>query len=124
MKIKNITLFVKILLLFIIVDSPYLYFISKSYKKMIYNIQKSSMKLNLFSALSCYLLLGLAMYLFIVKKNALLKEAFLLGLIIYGVYETTSHALLSKWDPYMVIIDSVWGGLLFTIVYYLIKKIN
>ena len=124
MKIKNIKLFVKILLLIIIVDSPYLYFISKSYKKMIYNIQKSSMKLNQFSALSCYLLLGLAMYLFIVKKNASLKEAFLLGLIIYGVYETTSYALLSKWDPYMVIIDSVWGGLLFTIVYYLIKKIN
>lgn len=124
MKIKNIKLFVKILLLFIIVDAPYLYFISKSYKKMIYNIQKSSMKINLFTALLCYLLLGLAMYLFIVKKNTSFKEAFLLGLIIYGVYETTSHALLSKWDPYMVIIDSVWGGFLFTIVYYLIKKIN
>ncbi len=124
MTIKNIKLFVKILLLFIIVDAPYLYFISKSYKKMIYNIQKSPMKINLFTALLCYLLLGLAMYLFIVKKNASLNEAFLLGLIIYGVYETTSHALLSKWNPYMVIIDSIWGGLLFTIVYYLIKKIK
>ena len=124
MEVKNIILFVKILLLFVIIDSPYLYLISKSYGKMIYNIQKSSMQINLFSAILCYLLLALAMYLFIVKKKASMKDAFLLGFIIYGVYETTSHALLTNWNPYMVLIDTAWGGILFTLVHYLINKIK
>jgi uncharacterized membrane protein len=40
-------------------------------------------------------------------------DAFLLGIVIYGVYETTSYALLKKWKLSIVLMDTLWGGVLF-----------
>jgi len=46
-------------------------------------------------------------------------DAFLLGVFVYGVYETTSLALLRKWRPTTVLIDTLWGGILFALTTYL-----
>lgn len=115
---------IKIFILLLLFDAPYLYFIGPYYKNMIETIQKTSMSVDKYSAILCYILLTLGLYIFIVRKKATLFEAFLLGFIIYGVYETTSYALIKKWSPQILIIDSIWGGCLFALVYFAYKKLK
>ena len=67
----------------------------------------------------CYILLTIGIY-YYTDKNVM--KSFLLGIIIYGVYETTSKALLENWEWKIVIIDTIWGGILFTII-TMIRKI-
>jgi uncharacterized membrane protein len=43
--------------------------------------------------------------------------------IIYGVYETTNYAIIKKWSPYAIVLDTVWGGILYTLVTYFTRKL-
>ena len=91
--------------------------------KMINNIQGKSGNIKMTSAVACYILLVLGLNYFILepakKSKKPLKQsvldAFILGLVIYGVYETTSHALFDKWDVKPLIYDSILGGCLFAL---------
>ena len=116
----------------VLVDAIYLNIIGKYYMKMINNIQGKAGNIKMTSAVACYILLVLGLNYFILnpakesKKplNQSILDAFILGLVIYGVYETTSHALFDKWDVKPLIYDSVWGGCLFAISTYIVLKLN
>ena len=58
---------------------------------------------------------------FIIKPNKSINEAFLLGLVIYGVYETTNYALFKNWSLATVFIDTLWGGVLFASTTYIVN---
>ena len=50
-----------------------------------------------------------------IKTNSLLMgvfSGFLLGLLAYGTYEVTSFSLMKGWTLKMVVIDTLWGGIL------------
>jgi len=47
-----------------------------------------------------------------------------LGIVIYGVYETTNYALLKDLSILTVIIDTLWGGLLFASTTYLVNLLR
>jgi uncharacterized membrane protein len=66
-------------------------------------------------ALLCYILLILGINYFIIDQKKSVLDAFLLGILIYGVYETTSYAILDKWNMQAVALDTLWGGVLFAI---------
>lgn len=51
-------------------------------------------------------------------------EAFLLGLVIYGVYETTTYSVLKNWKISTVITDTLWGGVLFYLTTFFTYKIS
>jgi uncharacterized membrane protein len=59
---------------------------------------------------------------FIFNSNRGVKDAFLLGICVYGVYETTNYAILDKWSKTSVIIDTLWGGILFSGTTYIMQK--
>ena len=80
------------------------------------------MTLDLTSALFCYLFLSFGLYYFIIKSNKSLIDAFLLGLVIYGVFDTTNKALFSKWKWNTVLFDTLWGGVLFLLTTYIYTK--
>ena len=61
---------------------------------------------------------------FIIKPRKSVSDAFLLGLVIYGDYETTSYALLKNWSLITVIIDTLWGGALFAITTYVVNMLR
>ena len=86
------------------------------------DVQGEPLKVNYYSAFLCYLLLVFALYHFIIAPRRSLFDAFLLGFIIYGVYETTTKALLKKWNWITVFVDTLWGGILFTLTTYLTYK--
>ena len=48
--------------------------------------------------------------------------AFLLGLVIYGVYEGTNYAIIDGWKPWAVALDTIWGGILFALTTWILYK--
>ena len=106
------------------VDFIYLKLISNYFTIQVKNVQGSNIKLDYTATIFCYMFLILGMYYFIIVPNRSVFDAFLLGIIIYGVFETTNKALLKKWKWKTVFIDTLWGGVLFSITSYIVKKIK
>ena len=71
--------------------------------------------MDLLAAVLCYAFLVGGLYYFIIRERRSWKEAGLLGLVIYGVYETTTKAVLKNWDWFTVLIDTMWGTVLFSV---------
>jgi uncharacterized membrane protein len=80
------------------------------------------MKVNIFSAIITYIILIYGLNYFIISKNKSVYDAFIFGIIIYGVYETTNYAIFKNWSIKSVILDTIWGGILLSlttkIIYY------
>jgi len=112
MNIKQILISGSVMLL---LDFIYLSSLGNFFNKMIKSIQGTKIKFNIVGAIMCYILLIVGLNYFIIDKKRPLIDAFILGIIIYGVYEGTNYAIIEKWDPIAVIIDTLWGGILFTL---------
>ena len=95
--------------------------LNKTIQHKIENIQKEPPKIRYIGLALCYVLLITAINYFIIKPNRSVQDAFLLGLIIYGVYETTNMALFAKWSWLTVLIDTLWGGILFALTTFIVK---
>jgi len=106
-------------------DLTYLFVFKDFMMSVISKVQKTELKVNIKSALACYIILVSGLYYFIIKKRAPPKDAFLLGVLINGVYETTNYAFFKDWSPLLVLLDTLWGGILLsttTLLYYKIAK--
>ena len=105
-------------------DFVYLSVMKGYFMNLVKNVQGSALKLNYFGAALCYVFLIAGLNYFIIKPRKSVSDAFLLGLVIYGVYETTNYALFSNWSIVSVIIDTLWGGLLFASTAYVVEKMR
>ena len=118
--------YLKILILLLLIDIPVIALINNQmYSKMFKNINNDTMIFNnykLFSAIIAYLLLAYAIYYFIIKNNLSKNDAFILGIIIYGIYNSTNYFTINKYSLEVSIKDTLWGGLLFYLVTYLYFK--
>lgn len=99
-------------------DLIFLYMISNLFKQQIYEVQNSPLKINYRGGFLSYLFLIIGINYFILRHKKTSMDAFILGLVIYGVYETTSYALLENWKLQTVILDTTWGGVLFSLTTY------
>jgi len=106
---------------FISIDFVYLNLMKGYFFNQIKLIQGSEPKMNFFGAALCYLFLIAGINYFIIKPRKSVNEAFLLGIVIYGVYETTNYALFDKWSLLTVIMDTLWGGILFAATTYIVN---
>ena len=111
-------------IVFIILDFVYLNVIKGYFDNQIKSVQGSPIKINYLGAALCYILLIFGINYFIIKTRKCLSDAFLLGIIIYGVYVTTNLALLKNWSILTVIIDTLWGGLLFASTTYVVNLLR
>ena len=109
------------LLSFLVLDSFYLGYMSDYYQKIIRDIQKSNMKLKLMPTIGAYIVILFSWYYFIYKniktqtkiKNCI--DSAILGFCMYSLFDLTNHAIFENWDIKTVIIDSLWGMILYTI---------
>jgi len=106
------------------IDFIYLNIIKDFFGKQIQSVQGSKLEVNFLGAAICYILLIVGINYFIIKPRKSVSEAFLLGIIIYGVYETTSYALFKNWSILTVIIDTLWGGVLFASTTYIVNMLR
>ena len=112
-------------ILFVLIDSIYLsFFAIKFFKPLIKRIQSENLKINLTYAIFCYIILIAGLNYFIISRNKSEFEAFILGSFVYGVFETTNGAIFKTWDIGAAVTDTLWGGILFSTVTFLTKKIK
>jgi len=105
------------------IDYFYLYIFKGYFDNQVKNVQGSPIKMNYLATAICYIFLILGLNYFIIKPRRSVQDAFLLGLVIYGVYETTNWALFSKWSSLTVIMDTLWGATLFAATTYVTTRI-
>ncbi len=117
-------LFLVSAILFVTIDFFYLNLIKNFFANQVKAVQGSPMQINLLGAILCYIFLIFGLNYFIIKPKKSAYDAFLMGLLIYGVFETTNYALFSKWSILTVIIDTLWGGILFALVTFIINKLR
>jgi len=111
-------------IIFIITDFVYLNVIKDYFLNQIKLVQGSEPKINYLGVALCYIFLIAGINYFIIKPRKSVNDAFLLGIVIYGVYETTNYALLKNWSIFTVIMDTLWGGLLFASTTYIINLLR
>jgi uncharacterized membrane protein len=103
----------------LILDFTFFFFSKKMFDAQIFQVQKQPLQLNIIGAIACYFFLVFGLFFFIFKDKRSPWIAMILGFVIYGVFETTSYAILEKWKIQTVIIDTLWGGILFYLTAFL-----
>ena len=107
----------------LVLDMIYINCVKTLFNKLIKGIQGSDLKLDLTATFLDYILIIFSMYYFIIQKNASIEEAMILGLCIYGIYELTNMAVFKRWTWEVVMIDSIWGAVLYGTSTFLYRKI-
>ena len=103
----------------IALDGLYLQTMKNSFSDQIIKVQGSPLVLKILPTILCYMLLVFGLNYFIISKKQSLYAAFLLGIVIYGVYDMTTYALITKWSPQLALIDTLWGGILMCTTAYI-----
>ena len=103
----------------LVLDGIYLYSNLRTFENQIINVQRVVLKARPVGAIICYLALIFGLNYFIISKNRSPLDAFLLGLVIYAVYESTNYTIFKQWKPFMVVMDSIWGGILFALTTFI-----
>jgi uncharacterized membrane protein len=107
----------------LLLDSIYLTTFTSFFNNIVLQIQGSKIKFKIVGGILCYMFLIFGLNHFIINAKKPLLEAFLLGIVIYAVYETTTYTILDKWPLSAVIIDTLWGGILFTLTTYFTRML-
>lgn len=130
-KINNVDTFLKlagiVAFLAVTIDFMWIQLIMKpEYNKMIPDIQNDSIMLRLLPTLLSYATIILSILLFAlprVSRQTRFKDSLLygglLGMLMYGMFAFTNYAIISKWTVKVVVLDVIWGFILYTIVTYL-----
>jgi uncharacterized membrane protein len=80
-------------------------------------------KIKYWSAILFYFITAIGFYFFLERDRKPLYYSFLFGLFIYSFYEITNYTIIESWSLQTVIIDSLWGGVLFLLVAVGIREI-
>ena len=111
-------------IIFVVLDGLYLNLIKDYFNNQIKAIQGSDIKADFIAVGITYVFLIFGINYFIIKNNRSVKDAALLGLVIYAVYEFTNLSLFKNWTYLTAFIDSVWGAVLFGLTTGIVYKIR
>ena len=112
-------------IIFLCLDSIYLKNIATEFGKMIQKIQGSGIEFKIGPTIIVYIALTLVWYVFIypeLKKKTLRQNLFraaILGICIYATYDFTNLAVIKNYKLNIAIIDSIWGGILYSFSTYI-----
>ena len=109
-------------IVFVILDGFYLNLTKDYFNKQVKSIQGSNIKANFIAVGITYIFLIYGLNYFIIQKNRPVKDAALLGLVIYAVYEFTNLSIFTNWSVLTTIIDTTWGALLFGLTTAIVYK--
>ena len=110
--------------IFMGLDFIYLSSFSGFFGNVVQKVQHSPLKMRFAGAALCYVALLVAFYYFILRQRRSVAEAFLLGVLIYAVFETTNLALFKDWPWTAVVLDTTWGGILFASTTAILKALR
>ncbi len=122
MKIKPIE-FVLTAIILIAIDAVYLKLIAPFYNIQVKKIQGNEINFRMYSAFIVYIILITGLYYFVIGPNRTAKEGAFFGLVVYGVFDFTNHAILDNYSLPLAIMDTIWGSILCGSTTYLIRKL-
>ena len=108
--------------LFLVLDATYLFFQKTFYELQIAQVQRVSLQFRPSGAILCYFVLLFVLYYFLLLPRKSSQDAFLLGFSIYAIYNLTNYATLKQWNAVTVLVDSLWGGVLFGTTVFISRK--
>ena len=111
--------FVLVSVLLLVIDIPWLWLNMGTFQKVVSDIQGSPLSFRLDGALVVYPALA---YLVLKAKSA--QEAFMIGATTYAVYDFTTYSMFTKYPLRVALMDTVWGGVLFSITHMLLRKFD
>ena len=122
------------IIIFIVIDAPYLYINADLYKNRTNAISGKTYTKRYYSAIIVYLALALGIMVLALPRirkssNTPLKERILdsllyggvYGLTTYATFDFTIHFMFDNWGLDLSIMDSIWGGVLCSIVTFIIS---
>ncbi len=90
------------------------------YGPMFQRINGVSGYINIPSAIFSWLLIAVLINQFASSS----KDAFILGLLSYGIYNATNYATIKNWSLKTLVFDTFWGGIVCFTAYSLLKKLS
>ena len=105
-------------------DFIYISLLKNYFNHQVQLVQGTPLQLNIVPTICCYILLSLGIYYFVINKNLSYLDSFYLGIFVYGIYDLTTMALFKNWKLTTVVMDTLWGGILFVLVKFLLQKIK
>lgn len=129
---NKFTLFIIIIILYIICDAPYLLYNSKHYNYIVSKIQcgRRGITTRYYSALMVYVALAIGIITLVLSRAETPRDALyygaILGFVTYSVFDFTIHFMLEDYDLKTVVMDVIWGTILSAFVawiaFYISKK--
>lgn len=119
----------------LVLDATYLYYLGgPRFARMIKSIQNSKLNLNLYGAITSYVFLLFGLHYFVLSRKkasgtlpnlvhdvAVIRDAALFGLVVYGVFDSTNIALFSKYETGPAIADTLWGAVLMAVTAFMVR---
>lgn len=118
----------KALILFLLFDFVWISLNFPMYKDLFQTVQHSQLVVNLLYALVVYVLMVIGLCVFVlpmIRTGSFVecaKAGGLFGLTSYGIYNFTNLACFSKYKLFPAIADTGWGGVLFTLVTFVLTN--
>lgn len=102
------------------IDFIYLYLNQSMYSNI---IDKNNIKLQY--GLVAWIIIALALSFFILSNNNITESqkimyAFILGISVNGIYNFTNMTFLPNWNNKILIVDTLWGGILYALVTFIV----
>ena len=99
-------------------DAIYLTSFGDFFQKLVQKIQGSKISMNIGAAVVTYLAMLVVLNVFILQQPKIPENkkyilAWVLGLCVYLVFDGTNLAIFKNWSWKALVLDSVWGSILF-----------
>ena len=110
-------------LIMLTLDAIYLRLTKGFFGNVVKAIQNAPLKLRYGATAGVYIFLIIGLYLFVLQEKKNWRQAFILGLVIYGVFDLTTYAIFDEWPIAAVFMDTLWGGFLLAATTFLTEKV-
>jgi uncharacterized membrane protein len=112
----NYKLIVLTFIVVLIIDFSYLFFNRSMYSNI---INKNNIKLQY--GLIAWLIIAFTLTFFILSNDSFTETqkimyAFIFGICVNGIYNFTNMTFFSNWNHQILLVDTLWGGILYAIV--------
>lgn len=107
---------------FLVFDYVYLSNVVGVFDAVVRSIQGSGISFKMLGAVGAYAAIVYQFYYFIYKRDATMVDAFVLGATSYAIYDFTNYALFDKYPLDVGVMDTLWGGVLYSLVFWAFKS--
>lgn len=112
--------FILALVLIPLLDAPWLMYQSGAARGMLESVQGGRpLSIRLWAAVVVYIALA-----YLLLQQTSVSGAFFSGAAVYAVYDFTNLSLLKDYTVKFAVMDSLWGGTLFALAYWVLMKIR